>query len=196
VKRIAVSQRVEIFPEREEVRDALDQRLVKFIEAAGGLAFPVPNVLSVSDGLIIWLNQIRPDAVVLGGGNDIGESGDRDLTELALLTYAESWKLPVLGICRGMQMIGHWSGALLKPVSGHVRCRHRLKGEISGVVNSYHKFALAECPNEFKVLAESEDGELEAIRHVYLPWEGWMWHPEREDDFVTRDVERLRSLVY
>ena len=47
----------------------------------------------------------------------------------------------------------------------------------------------------YEILAESEDGIIEAISHKKLPWEGWMWHPEREEQFVTNDKNRFITLV-
>ena len=38
-------------------------------------------------------------------------------------------------------------------------------------------------------------GLSEAIRHDYLPWEGWMWHPEREKTFLMRDINRFKALL-
>ena len=40
----------------------------------------------------------------------------------------------------------------------------------------------------------SGDGEIEAIRHLSLPWEGWMWHPERERVYSQDDVSRFLKL--
>ena len=91
-------------------------------------------------------------------------------------------------------MIGVWAGASLHPVQKHIKTRHKISGKIMGVVNSYHTFSLAQCPNEFEVIAYSEDKEIEAIRHRYLPWEGWMWHPERENFFLDRDINQIKSL--
>ena len=39
-----------------------------------------------------------------------------------------------------------------------------------------------------------EHGVIEAIRHATLPWEGWMWHPEREPVLHRQDIERLKAL--
>lgn len=193
MKVVAVSQRVDMYPQRSETRDALDQRLVGFLLGAGFIPVPVPNGLPPVS-LDHWLAAVSPQALVLSGGNDIGQCPARDLVEAQLLDHARSGNLPVLGICRGMQMLGHWSGGELKPVTGHVRTRHRLSGRIVAEVNSYHNLALADCPQGFEVLARSEDGEIEAIRHLQLPWEGWMWHPEREADFAEHDIQRIKQL--
>jgi putative glutamine amidotransferase len=202
MKIVAVSQRVDHYPDRNERRDALDQRLVTFLLVAGFAPVPVPNGLFMEhpDGrldhsaLDRWLAAVSPQALVLSGGNDLGQCRERDLTEGWLLDHARRQRLPVLGICRGMQMMAHWAGTGLHVVHGHVKTRHRVSGKLTGEVNSYHAFALAACPDGFEVLARSEDGQIEAIRHQSLPWEGWMWHPEREENFASRDVQGIRAL--
>jgi putative glutamine amidotransferase len=96
--KIAVSQRVDLWAERGERRDALDQRLCQWLAAAGCVPLPVPNLLgSSSDGLRIWLREMMPEAILLSGGNDIGEVPERDDTERQLLDYAKDGGRPALG---------------------------------------------------------------------------------------------------
>jgi GMP synthase-like glutamine amidotransferase len=200
LKRVAVSQGVVDLPDRGERCDALDQRLSALISAAGYAPVPVPNSLSWAedgaqrDPVNVWMGGVGATAVLLSGGADIGALPERDRAEERLLAFARANRLPVLGICRGMQMMAVWSGAGLGPVRGHVRVRHRLQGELGGEANSFHNLALTACPPGFRVTARSEDGSIEAIRNDSLSWEGWMWHPEREERFCARDLERLAML--
>lgn len=180
--------------ERGEVFDSLDHKLSDLISDLGKNPVPVPNVLHKKELLNPWLETIKPAGIVLSGGNDLGEFPDRDATERQLIQFGKEHHLPLLGICRGMQMLAHWSGVEIKLVNNHVRSRHRIIGEVSGEVNSYHKYSISYCPQDFKVMAQSEDGEIEAIKHLQLPWEGWMWHPERENPHRKEDLVRLKEL--
>jgi putative glutamine amidotransferase len=192
---VAVSQRVDVIEGRNESRDATDQRLAAFLSAANLLPVPVPNqIINTPAGIRLWLNAFQFAGVVLSGGNNVGDTPERDSTEVALLDFARDNDLPALGICRGMQMMTVWAGGSLTPIDGHVRTRHSLSGEITTNVNSYHDYTVADCPDGFEVTARSEDGAIEAIRHTQRKWQGWMWHPEREPEFSTEDIERATGL--
>ncbi len=102
--------------------------------------------------------------------------------------------MPVLGVRRGMQIMAVWAGLSLKPVEDHARARHILLGDFAPEVNSFHNHGLAECPDDFKISARTEDGVIEAIRNTGLHWEGWMWHQEREKPCQSNDISRLRRL--
>lgn len=195
MKVVVVSQRVDFYPERNERRDALDQDMIIWLLSAGYLPYPIPNALFTDTMIRDWLDVLQPAGIILSGGNDVGKERRRDFTEEELLRYAERKSLPLLAICRGMQMLARSCLVDLKSVNGHIGSRHELVGEITGEVNSYHQFSLTECPSGFRVLACSQDGEIEAIAHKTLPWEGWMWHPEREGHFHERDTQRLKGLL-
>jgi len=199
MKFVAVTQRVDVISDRGEIRDCLDQQMVRFLLRAGFLTIPIPNVMGESGekdlGILQdWIAGVDPVGLVLSGGNDLGEAPERDQTEEALLQWACEVEKPVLGICRGMQMMGNWAGGILGKVDGHVRVDHELHGVISGYANSFHHYAFSSCPSGFSVLAESGDRVIEAIGHKDLPWEGWMWHPERVPVFLERDILRIRRL--
>lgn len=189
-----VSQRVDIVEFRNEVRDALDQNLLRWVIAAGGVPFPLPNVFS-QETLQYFLTFINPDIVILTGGNDIGSATCRDLTESFLLEWASSNNVPTLGICRGMQMLTIWSGGSLHKVDGHVSSFHDIEGEVSGCVNSYHNYAIDLLPEQFHVIARSGDGVIEAIKHKHWKCEGWMWHPERDFPFCDIWLNRLMNIL-
>ncbi len=213
---LLVSQRIDEYPDRGERRDALDQALVQFISVAGYVAIPVPNSLVEADGLTVrpgrlptdeillkrnktakllqFINSQNVSGIVLSGGNDIGTCSDRDITELVLLRFAMKHRLPVLGICRGMQMLGVFGGVELESVQGHIRTRHNLKGQFNHNVNSFHGLSLSKCPEGYLVIARSEDNQIEAMRSEKMAWEGWMWHPEREEIFNTIDIQSFRQV--
>ncbi len=198
MKKIIVSLRVDSLQDRCEVRDSIDQSLVKFILLADLLPFLISNVLVESTftsqsptPLDLFLQKLNPDGFILSGGNDIEDISIRDHLELKMLDYASSYRLPVLGICRGMQLLAYREGVRFKKIENHIGTSHLIQGNISKVVNSYHEYQLESCPNNYHVIARSLDSNIEAIRHKYLPWEGWMWHPERNLDFCNLDLNRL-----
>ena len=97
-------------------------------------------------------------------------------------------------------MMGVYSDGVLEDVDNHVRARHRLlfnakEEKFPESVNSYHNKILSNCPEKYEILATSEDGCIEAIAHKDLPWEGWMWHPEREANVSEIEIGRFGKLI-
>jgi gamma-glutamyl-gamma-aminobutyrate hydrolase PuuD len=194
MRTLLVSQRQDRVSGRNEVRDSLDSQLVLFLSQLGFIPLPVPNNLSsVKD----FFREIRPAGLVLSGGNTLGENPDRDATENQLLELARDARLPVLGICRGMQMLNHFEGGTLQRIAGHLGKRHEITSQrtasFNRVVNSFHDYAINELAKEFTVEATSSDGIIEAISHVEVPWLGIMWHPERENPFDEADKTLISS---
>lgn len=201
MKKVAVSQRIDVNDQYGERRDALDQRLLLWLSSVGCMGFPVPNLWSRAADLEGWLWSLRPDGIVLSGGNDVGSAIDRDEVELGLLNFARIHHLRVLGICRGMQMMAVEGGGKLCRVDGHVGTRHglvHLPGgeELPEIVNSYHQWGLSGCPVDYQTLAVSaRDATIEAIQHKQFLWMGWMWHPERDLPFCEKSIKTARNLL-
>jgi putative glutamine amidotransferase len=197
VKRIGVTQRVAVDPQSGERRDALDQRFATWLAKADLLLFPLPNRWAERSALQAWLVALKPAGLILSGGPDLGVAPERDRTESDALDWAASERLPVLGICRGMQMLALRAGATLVSVAGHVGGEHEITDargrEARRLVNSFHRLGLRVCPPDYQPLAWAQDGTIEAMRHCSLPWEGWMWHPERESSPQEKDLHRLRE---
>lgn len=185
MKRIGITQRRDAVPNRTEVRDGLDVNWATLLWDLGILPIPLcSNIKNVQT----YLKALNLDGFVLSGGNDIGDMIERDILEYAVLEYSKIHKQPVLGICRGMQLINHAQGGSLIKVQGHVATVHEcLIGEWADEldiyqVNSFHNYAIIEetLGEALTPLAISEDGIIEAIKHNDYPWLGIMWHPERE----------------
>ena len=199
---VGVTQRVDINEQTGEVRDALDRELFLWLSDAGFLPVQIPNgLINRAGALEQWIEAIKPNAILLSGGNDIGQCSSRDSTEFFLLNWSKKNNIPTLGICRGLQVMASFAGSSLQRIDGHIRMRHKLifkskDCDFTLNVNSYHNWAPSECPLGFLVLAMSEDGSIEAIKHQELHWEGWMWHPERESPYEINDIKRVKKLFY
>ena len=196
---VAVTQRVDIVRRAlgpAERRDGLDQAWFRFLAAADCLPVPLPNHLPLAR---LVLEELPIDGLLLTGGDSLalfgGETPERDELETALLALARRWRLPVIGVCRGMQVIQHAFGAPLQPVEGHVVADQTI--EIEGApaqVNSFHRWGALRGPDGFDVWARATDGVVKAVRHRTEPLVGVMWHPERLDPFRPEDLALFRIL--
>jgi putative glutamine amidotransferase len=194
---VAVTQRVDIHLNRSERRDALDQRWYGFISACGGLALPIPNH---SETAVALAEKAQPSAIILTGGNDLadlgGDAPERDASEQALCEWACTRGLPVLGVCRGMQVLAHSLGGTLQRATGHASTRHLVNFDGGRqMVNSFHNWCLHQPPADFAVVARADDGTIEAMQHRSRPIIGVMWHPEREAPFATNDIALMKGLL-
>lgn len=197
MKRIGISQRLDQVPSREEYRDALDHRWCHLLWSLGYLPIPLGSGIETS---IDYISALKLDAFILSGGNDIGAAPERDRLEAAVLDFALKEQLPVLGVCRGMQMINHYLGGSLEPINGHVATNHSLEGEWAKSqgfteVNSYHNHGILPktLGRDLVVLATSSNQVVEAFQHQQLPWMGIMWHPEREQPYQPQDLHLLKQ---
>lgn len=196
MKKIIYTQRVEIVESYGERRDCADQKIPEFIKECGYLPIPISNL---SELVPLYFDIIKPDGVMLTGGNSLvsqgGNAPEKDATDENIIRYALKNKIPIYGFCRGMQSILDYFGYDLVPVSNHVAVVHNLYGEYEGMqVNSYHNQGIKEVKEPFQVLAYTEDGVIEAIQSTEYKIIGTMWHPEREQPFSQKDIERVKKL--
>lgn len=211
MKRIGVTQRIEVAHDYEERRDSLDQAWTALFCRLGWDALPVPNV---HEDVVAWARRQQLDGLLLSGGNDLCHLPDanrpapeRDATEVALLHWAQLSEIPVLGVCRGMQMINYFLGGTLIQMTGHIACRHSVQASTSlrtgGQLISYHEvnsfhgwgISLEGLAPGLIPLLQAADGSLECVQHEFLPWCGIMWHPEREDETaVARDLQLITAV--
>jgi putative glutamine amidotransferase len=191
--------------------DLLPTEYAVAVEAAGGVPLLLPPVAlpSAADRVVS-----RIDALVVSGGADVdprtygaephprttGWQPDRDQWELALLTAAEEAQLPVLGICRGMQLMAVHAGGTLDQhtpdLVGHethspggdaygavevaTEPGSRLAGLVGPTVevSCHHHQSVASHPG-FTAVARAADGTVEAME---APGDRYclavQWHPE------------------
>ncbi|MBS0289686.1 MAG: gamma-glutamyl-gamma-aminobutyrate hydrolase family protein [Proteobacteria bacterium] len=155
--------------------------------------------------------DFNPEALLLTGGDSVGahskdasaEFTKRDLCELGLIEKAIKRKLPIIGICRGMQILNiFFGGVLTRNIPFHVKNHaivfeqnkyHYVAGEHVNV-NSFHQDGIYEgqLANEFKIIAKSRDGGIEFVEHRDLPISAIHWHPEREN----KEALMLDELIF
>ena len=179
----------------------------------------------------------RVDGILFTGGGDIapsaygatpeesirGVSLERDTFEFELVRRAHERKMPVMGICRGMQVINvALGGTLIQDLPSHTGVHdHDVAGEgvytphlhamvdentrLSSVVgaglhsiNSIHHQAVEDLGEGLTVVASAIDGTIEAIDHEDMGWPfiAVQWHPEflgMRDDGTSHDL--FASLV-
>lgn len=195
-KIVLYTQRVEIIESYGERRDCADQNIPRFIEVCGYLPIPVPNIINIAKGMA---KQMHPAGIILTGGNSLtkygGDAPERDEVERDLLSTAMQYNIPVYGFCRGMQMIMDFFDCELEQVEGHVAVRHKISGALDETeVNSFHNQGCRIIKEPLQVLAQTEDGVIEAVQHMDKHILGTMWHPEREEPFQAADVRRVKQL--
>lgn len=194
MKWLAVSQRIHILEDIHERRDELSREWSALAMECGFLPLFIPNDVSMAQKL---LENLEISGVLLTGGNDLmscgGNTPERDATEGFLIEYAIEKKLPLLGVCRGMQMLLDYFGTPLERVEGHIRAEHTLDN--GQRVNSFHGFGAKSCQAPLSAVRYSEDGIVEEVVHLTYPWlHGIMWHPERYVPFRREDVKKIQEV--
>ena len=189
------------------------------IVAAGGVPLVIPPVAD-TDVIINSLSRI--DGLLLSGGGDVnplwtgeepspllhGINRERDLPELLITRLAFNRQIPILGICRGIQVLATALGgkvaqdlSLLKLEEGKTLIKHSQDADrneathtvtvgrgtlLSQIydapklhVNSFHHQAVSDGGPRLRVSAVAPDGVIEAVESSeYKSILGVQWHPE------------------
>ncbi|MBO4216874.1 MAG: gamma-glutamyl-gamma-aminobutyrate hydrolase family protein [Clostridia bacterium] len=171
---------------------------------AGGMPVYLPRTIGGVSGYADTM-----DGLLLSGGGDVeparfGEaklgdsvvcSSERDEFEFKIFSEFLLRKKPILGVCRGIQLITvALGGSLFQDIPGHRQSEPssegthtvhlscgiaEMLGADSAEVNSFHHQAIKTLPDKLKIEAVSEDGIIEAVSmpdHPFLY--AVQWHPE------------------
>ena len=197
--------------------DVMQRTYSDAVKLAGGIALLLPPDDAIAEHPAELIDRL--DGLLLAGGRDIdpltygarphpetGEpSPERDRFELALLTAALDRDMPVLGVCRGMQMLNTGcGGTLVQHLEGELCERHRhtpgvfsdhdvelehgsqaaaAAGAERLSVRSHHHQALDELGEGLVVTGRCPDDDL--VEAVELPDKrfalGVLWHPEEDE---------------
>ncbi len=217
--------RIDNNTEYPDPRDAISEDWIPFLERINCIPVLVPNTLTHTTA---FLNSMSIEGIILTGGNNVcpssynePETGDpschpkRDVTESTLIQHAMATGTPLIGVCRGMQMINAFFGGKIDPhlasnIPGcqHVATLHRVtlgsskikdwvnKDELT--VNSFHNQGITEnlLSKKLRSFAVADDGVVEGLFHPTLPILGIQWHPERDGSDKSADDKVFRSLLF
>ena len=157
----------------------------------------IPNSLKIAKKKI--RQNKNCDLIIIPGGNDLFKNDYLSITRLKvekeLINYSLKNKIPLLGVCRGMQLLNFYFGGKIEKISGHMKKNTKIffidnffKEKVIKV-KCYHNFGIKKKSKskKFITIAEDKDGNLEMFKHINEKILGVMWHPERESNFKKLD---------
>ena len=196
MNKILISQAIHFDKKRKTYYDQLDIRLIKTFYKLGFQPITISNFfLNPSK----FLNNLNIKGIVLSGGSDLGKSTLRDNNDLELISYGIKKKIPIFGICRGMQVINKYFNGRLKKIKNHVRKKHLIENfskKKKFFVNSYHNYAIDPQKlnkNLKPIFICKKDKSIEAFLHNKDFILGIMWHPEREKVLKKFDKKTIKD---
>jgi len=140
------------------------------------------------------IDRMKPDYLLISPGP--GRPADAGISTKTVETFAG--KMPILGVCLGMQCINEAMGgktvAAPVPVHGKTsRIYHSRQSILMGMPSPfraarYHSLAVEPGSRKLSVIAKSDDGIIMGIAHEDLPVFGIQFHPE---SFMTENGDRI-----
>ena len=198
--KIGISSRIVYAENYDEKRDAISHDWPQLLQKIESNIVVIPNTL---ENVEEFLNDIGVDGLILSGGDNIGDDIERDETENKILNFAMKNKIPLLGVCRGMQVINKFfKGSIEKNNNSfHIKNCHEIslvnKNIISTLktnslkVNSFHNNIIrnSNLGNGIEAFAKVDhDDTIEGFFHLNFPIIGVMWHPEREPNEFNQNL--------
>ena len=198
--RIGISTRIVSALDYDEKRDALSHDWPPFLEKMDMIPIFIPNTLG---NVKTYLNSLKVNGLILSGGDNIGDFMLRDKTEREILEFAIEKKIPIFGVCRGMQIINDFfGGTIIKTQNGnHLSKTHPIKltkAEFSSflkneevIVNSFHNNIIKKenLGTDLEPFAlDNRDNTIEGFVHIDYPIIGVMWHPERDPNLNNQSL--------
>ena len=203
-KRIGISLRIQLIEKYDEKRDTISHDWINFLQKVNCIPILIPNNLTDMED---YISEMKLDGIILSGGDNIGQFPERDETEKQILDYAIRKRFPVLGVCRGMQIINEYFGGNViandndnhvgKPHEIHIMDQRfsRLLEYENIKVNSFHNNIITknDIGNKLQIFALAlHDNTVEGYYHQDLPIIGVMWHPER--DMISKHQTKLMKI--
>jgi N5-(cytidine 5'-diphosphoramidyl)-L-glutamine hydrolase len=198
--RLGLTTRVVNAINYHEIRDCIARDWIKY----ANVVFPDSKWLLIPNGINNieeYVNKWDLNAFIFTGGETIGSSPERDETERLIYEYCRINNYPILGICRGLQVLYHLSGGSINGEQKestsytHVATKHEIQFmDQLTMVNSYHNNLLDEstCPPILYPIARcTTDGTIEAVYGENML--GLMWHPEREEHYPEWEINLIRD---
>lgn len=208
--RIGITMRVVKNETYSEVRDALSRDWTVYFRRLFPHAILIP-IINEPRRILRQVKELKLDAFVLSNGNDWGEFPERDETEKRLVVYALRKNIPVLGVCRGFQVLNIiFDGKIEKNIArgraNHAGTRHEVSLSESPFrkyskskilkVNSYHHqgVVVSGVAKSLRIFAQTTDGVVEGFYHPTKPIVGIQWHPERKSPSQHFDRKLILNL--
>ena len=192
---ILISMRQDYFYDKKELRFCIDTKLINWVLDLGFKPLLVPDIKTLN--IFIKQDKFKIKGILLSGGNNIEKKSLRYKIEKKLADISKNKKIPLLGICHGLQFINCLEGGSLKKIDNHVRVNHKIisKSKYPSKVNSFHEYGVKKLGRHFEIVAYSKDNNIEAIKHKKYNWLGWMWHPERGKNF-NKDLKNIAKSFF